>query len=116
MIVYCLFLLHFNSLKIKCHHAAPTRVYLSKPEEVLHEGNREGILNLHDWNLILGRHQNVVVSVEYGGEVETSGRRQNTSVRKTAQQFLTQTDFAYRLFLHFLNSLRKSVLQGPVCK
>lgn len=60
-------------------------VYLGKPQEVLHEGNREGILNLHDRNLILRRDQNVVVSVEYGGEIETSGKRQNTSVTKSAK-------------------------------
>lgn len=57
-----------------------TLVYLGKPQEVLHERHREGILNLHYGYLILGRHQNVVVSVEYGGEIETSGRRQNTFV------------------------------------
>lgn len=78
------FLLHRNSLYFKRCHTALIRVYLSKPEEVLHEGHREGILHLHDRNLILGRHQNVVVSVQYGGEIETSGRRQNSSSLRRA--------------------------------
>lgn len=68
-----------------------TLVYLGKPEEVLHEGNREGILNLHDWNLILSCHQNVVVPVEYGGDIETSGRDKTLPSLKLHKPLLGQT-------------------------
>lgn len=51
-----------------------SHVHLGKPEEVLHEGAGVRIFNLHNRNLVLGSHQNIVISVEYGCQIETSGK------------------------------------------
>lgn len=59
-------------------------VYLGEPQEVLHKGAGVGIFDLHDGNLVLRSHQHVVVSVEYGCQVETPGKDHRESTRDSS--------------------------------
>lgn len=48
----------------------PLATYLGEPEEILHEQARVGVINLHHRDLVLVGHQDVVILVEDGCQVE----------------------------------------------
>lgn len=74
-------------------------LYLGKPQEVLQERARVRIFNLHNRDLVLRCHQHIIISVEYGCQIETSGKQQrrkgcvsrNTSLPKKGKFFLQYT-------------------------
>lgn len=52
-------------------------VYLGKPKEILQQGAGAGILHLHDRNLVLGSHQDAVISVQDGRQIKTPAKESN---------------------------------------
>jgi len=74
------------------HGTGTQATHLGEPEKILHEQAGVGVINLHHGDLVFMGHQDVVILVEDGCQVEAPAReRRQTSVSLPAASFVSQS-------------------------